>query len=333
MGIKISSHVRAAIVCGALCFAAPALAFDEDTVVVKVGYGAGGSYDLAARLVANHIGRFLPGEPDIVVQNVPGAASLRLTQLMLGGEPNDGSVIGVVNPSMAYISQLEPETVSFDALELGWVGALSSVESMCVVARNTDVDTIQELAGQDLLFGATGRGGTTYMFAAMARNSLDAQFGIVTGFENIPEIELAMQRGEIAGHCVASHNDLQRADFREAVNVLVRFGAADVGEYGTLPRLYELVDDPERAEAVEFLESIRDHDYPVIMPAGTSEETLSIFREAFDAMVVDPDFLAEADELGEFTIQPTSGAELQAILVEKLSSSPEFFALARSLLQ
>lgn len=333
MGNWSATLVRAGLIGLVLCLATTAWAFDARTITIKVGFGAGGSYDMAARLVARHLGRFLPGHPEIIVQNLPGGGGLRLTKMMVEGQAPDGSVLAVVSPSMAIAPKLDPQNADFDPLSLNWVGSLASVESMCVVTRSAVVDTIAKFVESDFLIGASGRASSTYLFAALAKNALGAKYRIVTGFENVPDMELAMQRGEIGGHCVASYRDLKKSGLGNEVDVLVRFGAADVHEYNDVPRLYSLVEDPIKQEAVRFVESVRDHDYPLLAPPGMSAETLATLRTAFDTMVADPDFVAEVNKLGEFTLQPTSGVEMEKKFHAQLATDARIFEAARELVR
>lgn len=288
---------------------------------------------MAARLMSRHLGRFLPGNPEIIVQNLPGGGGLRLTKMMVEGQIADGSVLAVVSPSMAIAPKLDPDNADFDPLSLNWVGSLSNVESMCIVTRPAGVDTIDKFVESEFLVGASGRSSSTYLFAALAKNALGAQYRIVTGFESVPDIELAMRRGEIGGHCVASYSDLKKSGLSDEVDVLVRFGAADVHEYNGVPRLNSLIDDPMKKQAVQFIESVRDHDYPLLAPAGMTSETLTILRTAFDAMIADPDFVADVQKIGEFTLQPTSGIEMENIFRSQLMTDPKVFEMARELVR
>lgn len=303
------------------------------TVTIQVGYGAGGSYDLAARLVARHLGRFLPGQPDVIVQNVPGGGSLKLAQLLVGAVPADGSVIGAIGPGTMLAAKLDPANVQFDPLQVGWLESLGAVESFCAVSKASGVASIEDFTQKTFHLGASGKSSTTYLFAALAKNALDAEFDIVTGFDGVADIELAMERGEIAGHCTFSYKDLVTRGLRDTLNVIVRFGRADVHEYESVPRVTDRIDDPRKRQAAELVESLRDYDFPFVAPAGASAETVAMLRKAFDAMAEDPEFIADAEKLDDFTIHPTSGKELERILNERLAAEPAVFEAARQLVQ
>lgn len=304
-----------------------------DLVTIQVGYGAGGSYDMAARLVGRHLGRFLAGSPEVVVQNVPGGGSLKLAQLLLGAVPADGSVIGAIGPGTALAAKLDPQNVQFDPQKLHWLGSLGAVESFCAISKASGIATIEEFSTKEFHIGASGKSSTTYLFAALAKNALGAKFDIVTGFDGVAEIELAMERGEIAGHCTFDRNDLAKTGMRDAMNVIVRFGRADVGEYQSVPRVTEMVSDPAKKQAAEMVEALRDYDFPFVAPAGTPDDVVTVLRDAFDAMMKDPAFVAEVEKLGDFKLQPTSGKELERMLAERLSADPAVFETMRQLVQ
>lgn len=311
----------------------PAWAFDSRTLTIKVGYGAGGSYDGAARLVSRHIGRFLPGNPEIVVQNVPGGGSMKLMQLLLGAEPGDGSVIAAVGAGIAYAPTLDPSNASFDPLELGWIGSLGQGENMCVVNRTENLGTVAAFTGADFLLGASGKSSSTYVLAALARNALGAKFRIVTGFDGVADIDLAMQRGEIAGHCVASGGDLQTTDLGERVDVVLRFGSGVITGYEEVPRLQDLIEDPALREAAGIVEASVDYEFPFVLPAGTPKETVDVFRRAFDAMVASPEFVADVGRMRDLVLRPTSGGELETIIEKNIRMDAAVLETARTLVR
>lgn len=197
-----------------------ASAFDLASITIKVGYGAGGTYDLSSRLVAKHLGRFLPGNPQFVVQNVPGGGSMLLTTLMLGSEPRDGSVIASISSAIPFAPTLDPDNASFDPEDIIWLGALADEPAVCITTKASGIATMEAFLSEDFLIGASGRASATYQQAAIVKNGLNAAFTIVTGFDGVTEIELAMERGEVAGHCTASLSDLGRKGMLGRVNII-----------------------------------------------------------------------------------------------------------------
>lgn len=309
-----------------------ALAFEADLITIKVGFGAGGGYDVSARLVSRYLGRYLPGDPDIIVQNVTGGGSMRLTQMMVGSEPADGSVIATISSSMALAPRLEPETADFDPLALQWIGALASDASFCVTMKQTGIDTMEAFLNEEFLVGSSGKSSLTYLLAAVVKNGLGARFNIVTGFEGGPDILLAMQRGEIAARCGISLFNIEESSLGEGLEVIGRFGSAVPVDYAALPRFSSLIEDPIKRQAAEMIEVTRDVHFPFLAPAGTPPGLLAELREAFAAMAADPEFRAEAERLG-LEIYFTSGADMEAVFARQLASEPAVFEAARALAQ
>lgn len=302
-------------------------------MTIKVGAGPGGGFDLSARLVARYLDRFLPGNPAIVVQNVPGGGGLRLATLMTGAEPNDGSVIASNNFSNALAPVLEPENASFDPLALQWIGALSRDQHFCIVMKDTGIETLEQFLEGSFALGATSRGSATHMLAALVKNGLDARFSIVTGFQGIADIGLAMQRGEIAGYCGISHSSFMTSGLVESVNVIGYFGALEVDGYTGLPRFSALIEDPFKREAAEFIETPLDFHFSFAAPEGTAPDILATLRDAFDRMAADPEFIAEAESTNNLVVRFTPGAEMEAAFTARLSADPAMFEAARALLQ
>ncbi|MEO5755327.1 MAG: hypothetical protein ABIQ51_00575 [Mesorhizobium sp.] len=316
-----------------LAFAAcaQAQAVEFKTLTIKVGYGAGGNYDLTSRMVARHLGQFLPGNPDIIVQNVPGGGSLKLTKMMLGSEPADGSVIASVGEAMPFAPVLDSANANFDPLSMQWVGALSSEPCLCLTTKSSGIDTVEKFLAGDFLMGASGRSSSSYIIAAMVKNGLHAKFGIVTGFEGSADITLAAQRGEVAGFCAQAYYSIadQLADF----NLIGTFGPGTVTAAPALLRFSTQIKDPVMRKAAELIESSRSFYLPLFAPPGTPKETLDTLRKAYVEMSKDPDFLADAAKLNGLSIKVTTGEEIAARVAEQLKADPAVFEAARNLVK
>jgi tripartite-type tricarboxylate transporter receptor subunit TctC len=310
-----------------------AQAFEVKQITLKVGYGAGGTYDLSSRLLARYLPDYLPGKPEIVVENVPGGGSLKLAKLMLGSEPADGSVIAAIGPSIAFASKLDPDNVDLDTSGIVWLGALSKEPAFCATSKASGIDTMEKFLTGDFHIGASAKNSQTYQLAAVAKHGLNAKFDIVTGFAGVPEIELAMERGEIAGHCSVSASDLHKRGALDAYNLIGRLGSGTAAGVEDVPRLTAAIADPTLRKGAEFVEAARDINYPLMAPPGTPAETVKILRDAYTAAVNDPRFIKEAADMGEFALSPTSGEEMTAIIKHQLETGDEVISAARALVQ
>ncbi|MER8852919.1 hypothetical protein NKI51_18850 [Mesorhizobium australicum] len=310
---------------------AQAQAVEFKTITIKVGYGPGGGYDQTSRLIARHFGRFLPGNPDIVVQNVPGGGSLKLTKMVLGSEPSDGSVIASVSEAMSYAPVLDPQNANFDPLALQWIGSLVNEPAYCLTAKSSGVDTMDKFLRSDFLIGATGKSSVTYIFAALVKNGLKAKFKIVTGFEGTADIELAMQRGEIAGMCGVSSYNI--SGNRDTLNLIGTFGSGTVAGKEKLIRFSDKIEDTKVREAAALIETTLQFHHPLVVPPGTPKETVEALRKGYMEMVRDPAFLADVGKLSEMTVNATSGEDISRLVSKQLKVDPNVFETARNLVK
>lgn len=305
-----------------------ARAVEFKTITIKVGYGPGGGYDRTSRLIARHLGRFLPGNPDIAVQNVPGGGSLKLTKMVLGSEPADGSVIASVSEAMSYAPVLDPQNANFDPLALQWIGSLVNEPAYCMTAKSSGIDTMDKFLQSDFLIGATGKSSVTYIFAALVKNGLKAKFKIVTGFEGTADIQLAMERGEIAGMCGVSSYNI--SGNRDTLDLIGTFGS---GIVAGKERFTAKIEDAKVREAAELIETALHFHHPLVVPPGTPKETVEALRKGYMEMITDPAFLADIGKLGEMTVNATSGEDISRLVALQLKVDPDVFETARNLVK
>ena len=306
---SISIVLATTLVAGALSTAAIA----ADTITIQVGYGAGGGYDGRARLVADHLGKYLPGNPDIVVENIPGSGSFKLTTLLAGKGPTDGSVIGVVASSISQAPIFKPNNKTFDPTDFGWIAALRNSPSHCYVMKEAGIETFEELIASDIKFGASGKGSATYLYPALIKNVFGAKFDIVTGYDGGAEINLAAQRGEIQGRCGFTIASLERENMMDKVNVLVTLGSNSSDKMPDLPMIGDLIADPVDRAAAEYVFSVLGVYMPMILPPNTSDEIIETYREATRLMFMDEAFVADA-AARNLEIGFTDGATVQSIV-------------------
>jgi tripartite-type tricarboxylate transporter receptor subunit TctC len=329
LGTKFIGLVAAAVV----AWVAPAHAFDVKTITIKVGYPAGGTYDLSSRLLARYLPEYLPNKPEIIVENVPGGGSLKLAKLMLGSEPADGSVIASVSPGIAFAPELDPANVNFDTSSIIWLGALSNEPAFCATTKASGIDTVEKFLTSTFSMGASAKNSQTYQMAAIPKNGLSAKFEIVSGFSGVPEIQLAMERGEIAGHCAFTLSDIQKSGATDQYQLIGRLGSGTPPGSEKFPRFSDMITDPVAREGAQFVEASRDINYPLMVPPGTPDDTVKILRDAYAAVVKDPNFIKEATAMGEFVLAPTSGEEMGEIIKHHLGAGDAVINAAKAMVQ
>jgi hypothetical protein len=233
---------------------------------------------------------------------------------------------------MAFAPTLDPENADFDASKIIWLGSLSNEPAFCVTTKSSGIDSLEKFRSESFHMGASGKSSTTYQQAAVARNSLRAKFDIVTGFDGVPEIELAMERGELAGHCSASATDLLKKGMLERFNVIGRLGSNVPAELSDVPRFSAAISDPVEKRAAELVESVRDINYPLMVPPGTPAETVEALRKGYSEMTADPAFVADVQSMGEFEFAPTTGETMSKIVADHLASEAAVLEAARALI-
>ncbi|PWW03499.1 tripartite-type tricarboxylate transporter receptor subunit TctC [Hoeflea marina] len=306
-------------------------AWAEGAVTLKIGYAPGGGYDAVGRLVADHLGGFLPGRPDIVVENVDGAGSLKLAKLMAGSEAADGSVIALVNSSVTIATVTRPELADFDARSFNWIGSMNDTPSLCVVPNASPVRSVEELLAADLIAGSTGKTSATYVMAALLRNALGGRFKLVTGFKGGAEVNLAMERGEIGLRCGYSLTSFQAL----GTGLLRPVGQWTMNVPETtrdLPSFLDLIEDAADRKAAELVIGNLAFDNPLLLPPGTPQATVDAYRAGFDAMVADPAF--QADAAGRnIELSPKPGEKVAEIIDSLVSVDKSVIARAAELAQ
>ncbi len=298
-----------------------------------VGYGPGGGYDLTARLLARHLGRFIPGNPSIVVQNMVGAGSLRAANFLYGAAPKDGTTFGVFGSDIAMISLIGTNSgVQFDARRFTWLGSSSSFANDAYVlivradAKSPSLAAARRPGGAPIVLGGTGEGARDADVPKILRDALGLNIKQVLGYPDSPSIFLAVERGELDGRTFdfsavkATHPQWLKPD--SGFNVLVQF--ARVTRHPDLPDVptaRELAIDADARALIEFSETpLLTMARPFAAPPGVPDDRAKALQAAFLAAHRDPRFLEEADKLG-VDISPV-GADQVARGVERLAQAP-----------
>jgi tripartite-type tricarboxylate transporter receptor subunit TctC len=309
----------------------PALT-QAETLTIQVGYGSGGSYDEAARLIADHISRHLPGTTDVVVENVPGAGSLKLAKMVMASEVTDGSQIATVSSALALLPIFDPKSTDFDPTKVHYLISMTNSASYCITPKAAGIDNMDAFLTQDFKVGATGKDSTTYTYPAAIKNALGAKYEIVTGFESATEIDLAMERGEIGARCGIGLTTLSKGDMMDRYNVVVELAPTPKNEIPGVPFLLDRAPDEATREALELVVSSSTVHLPFIAPPVTTEDALAKLRAAFDGLAADPEFAAAAERQG-FELIMTSGAEVETLIDGFLAADPAVKEAARALVQ
>jgi tripartite-type tricarboxylate transporter receptor subunit TctC len=303
------------------------------TLNMLVGVGVGGEFDLLTRLLAKYIGRHIPGNPSTVTQNMVGASGLKVLNYVYSQAPRDGTSIVLVQPALPAAQAVGLPGIQYEAEKLRWLGTIApSVETM-VVWHTTGVKTVKDARDREIVIGATARGSNTYGFPALMKEFLGARFKIVTGYASGTQINLAMERGEVDGrdNSWASWKTTKPDWIKERkIVVIARHGPA-VSDLDA-PAIDEIVDGSDERRIIELVLSGGALGRPFAVAPGVPPERVAALRAAFDAVMRDPDFLAEAATLN-FDVAPIGGEALQGIVERVVNTPKDVAARARRFLE
>jgi tripartite-type tricarboxylate transporter receptor subunit TctC len=303
------------------------------TISVLIGVGAGGEYDTIARLVARYIGRYIPGHPSLIAQNMTGASGLKLMNYLATLAPHDGTSIGMISEGLPSLQAVGMDGVQFDAAKFNWLGAIAPIDETIAVWRSVGVATIEDARQREVITGATAHGSITYTFPALLNELLGTRLKLVTGYDGGTAINLAMERGEVEArdNTWSSWKATRPAWLSEhKISIIVQSGprAADLDA----PLISDLIKDPQQRLLSDLVLSGCALGRPLTITPGVPPERVAALRAAFDATVKDPEFLAEAKSL-HFDVDPLHGVDMQRTIDRILATPDEIKRRAKHLLE
>jgi tripartite-type tricarboxylate transporter receptor subunit TctC len=306
---------------------APAQQNDEfyrgKTLQIDVGFGPGGGYDLWARTIARHIGKHIPGRPAVLVQNLPGAGSLTALSRLYGTVPKDGTVIAAVARAAVLGPLLGATGARFDPQRLSWIGTPTIDTNVCIANQSEAVKTAKDLVDHTLITGDTGPGSGTYLYPRGLKELMGLKFQPVSGFPSTADVFLAMERGEVAGVCEALDSIMsRRPDWIATKKVvpILQGGAEPDPELKDVPFVLDLARNDDERQAIAFLYAGEGVGRPYVAPPDLPPGRLAVLRAAFDATMLDADFIADAKSQ-KFLPKPRNGDYLDG-LIRKIYATP-----------
>jgi len=305
--------------------------FTGKTIRLTIGTGPGGGYDTYGRLVARHIGRHVPGNPAVVPQNMPGAASLTLTNYLYNQAPRDGTAIGIINQAMPTEQYLLEQNIHYDAAKFNWIGRVSSAVEMLIVWHTVPIGKIEDVRNREVLMGGTGPTSSTVFVPYLLNNLAGMKFKVIAGFNGTTEIGLAMERGEIEGSATPLESlTSYRANWvrDRKIKILLQQTSARDPEVADIPTMVEMGSTREARDILGFFASAAEIGRSIVAPPALEPGTLRTLRRAFDAMFDDPAFLDDVRRAG-IQLKPMTGERLQTVVVQIANFPPVLVQKAR----
>ncbi|MDB5509568.1 MAG: Tripartite-type tricarboxylate transporter, receptor component TctC [Hyphomicrobiales bacterium] len=305
------------------------------TLQMIIATSPGGDYDTRGRLLARHLGRHIPGEPNIVAQNMPGGVGLAAANYMAAIAPRDGTVLHMLMQNMPAHQAVGGQGVKFDTRKLIFIGNTTDTPNVINAWHTTGIKTIEDVKTRELVVGAAGTATASAYYPAALNAMAGTKFKIVTGYPGGNDVNLAMEKGEVGGRGSNSWASWKStrpqwiAD--KKINVLVQIGLKRHPDLPEVPLLFELASNDRDREVLRFISADTAISRAVVTTPDTPPERVAALRKAFMGMIADPQFVAEAAKM-QIDISPSSGEEAQKIADLILDSPPEVIARAKLLL-
>ncbi len=323
--------------CGVACAQADVVEdfYKGKTITVVTSTGVGGPFDLTARALARHMPRFMPGRPTMIVRNMPGGGHVLATNFMYTQADKDGTTIATVNNSVPLHQVLDGRGVRYDARKFNWLGSTGTSNLMTVAWHTSGFKTMDDVMARELVIGATGVGSGTFIYPNAMNVVLGSKFKIVMGYKSTAELDLALERGEVAARSGASLAGIlqERPAWIKGNRVIVLNQIGDVRDpaFPQVPLMHELAKTPEQRAILNLISLPPALGRPFFTTPDTPADRVAALRRAFEATMKDEAFLNEAKQLN-LEMNPFGGARAAAIVNETVNVSPELIAKAKAVL-
>lgn len=317
--------------------------FKGKTIRLIIGTSSGGGVDLYARLVAQFLGKHLPGEPVIVAQNMPGASSLVAANHLYIATKPDGLTLGALQGGVFFDQILGHNTAKFDWAKFTFIGSPERLEAQLYMRADSPYKTLEDIrrAAEPPRCGGAGTGATGYFVPKLLEETLGLKFKTVTGYQSGGEIDIAVERGEL--HCRAFDigsfvgRDPTRTWFKNGfVRSLLQTGRKRDARLGDVPTLYELMDKQKTADPLRRMASVvlssGGFGRPMVAPPGMSADLARTIREGYGKMLKDPEFIAEVKKR-RYDLEPVSWEEMQTLAKEVTSQPPDVVERVKRILE
>ncbi len=287
--------------------------YKSHELTILIGHPPGGSYDLYAQLAASHIGKYVPGKPTVIVQSMPGGAGSKAASYLYAKGPKDGSMISLFPETIAYVQLMDPAQGRWDVTRMSYIGSLAPVNTAFMVHKGSRLAAAADLFTGKTNVGCSGRTSQSFQYPATLKVIAGMPLNIICGYDGSSAYTLALLRGEV--DLVSKAWNSWRAEDKDNIDngtfiPLLQAGLKRTPELPDVPLMQEIVSDPTARTAIEFISAGAAIGRALLAPPNVPAERVAALRAAFDQMVVDKDFLAEAQKRSIY-IEPTSGAEVQ----------------------
>ena len=294
------------------------------TVNVLVSGGVGGGLDAYARTFLPYLSKHLPGEPTMVVQNLPGGGGVQGVQRLYNVSAKDGTSIGTTPAGPIKEPLMGSGQVNYDLRQFGWIGSLTNEDTVCLVWHTSAIKSLDDARKQEVPISATGAASNSTIGPLLLNDLLGTKFKPISGYDGGTSM-LAVERGEVDGRCTTL-NSLRTAQPHwltgNLIRVLVVVSSVDDPAYASVPRAKDLLKTEAEREAFDFFQAPDEIQNPYMLPPGTPDDVVAIYRTAFNTAVKDPVYLAEAEKRKQ-NVVPQTGEFVQKTIASMYATPPE----------
>jgi tripartite-type tricarboxylate transporter receptor subunit TctC len=287
--------------------------YKSHELTILIGHPPGGSYDLYAQLAAAHIGAYIPGKPTVIVQSMPGGAGSKAASYLYAKGPKDGSMISLFPETIAYVQLMDPAQGRWDVTKMSYIGSFAPVNTAFLIHKGSKLTAARDLFKEKTNIGCSGRASQSFQFPATLRLVAKMPLNIICGYDGSSAYTLALMRGEV--DMVSKAWNAARAEDKDNLDngtliPIMQAGLIRTPELPNAPLLQEIVDDASAKQALEFVSGGAGIGRALLAPQNVPADRVAALRAAFDKLVVDPEFLADAQKRSIY-IEPTPGIEVQ----------------------
>jgi tripartite-type tricarboxylate transporter receptor subunit TctC len=299
--------------------------YKDKTVTLIISAAPGGASDFFGRQFAQYLGEHIPGKPQVIVTNVPGASGMTAALQLQDNQPRDGTVIAILQRNNFYLPLISEDNAAFDPKSVNWLGSLNKEFYTIIAWDDAPVEKPEDVFTTPITIGATSFANENRTFPAMMNDYFGAKFEIIPGYEGNEAVGLAMERGEVQGRAQTINSLLagsEAAWIKEGkIKVLMQLAPEASPAFPDVPLITSFSKDPEVLALAAFMLEPLNAGRPFAAPPDVPQDRIDALRAAFDAAAADPAFL-ETMKKANSDVDPISGAAVEAI-IDDLYATPE----------
>jgi tripartite-type tricarboxylate transporter receptor subunit TctC len=301
----------------------PTELYKGKTISLLVGFGPGGEDDLWARTVSRHLINHVPGNPNVVPVHMPGSGGLLVANRLYNTAVKDGTTIGMINRGIPFEPLLGGQGTQFDALKINYIGSPGRDTTVCAARKDAAVQMLHDLYDKELAVGGTGSGADTAIYPEFLSALLGMKFKLVKGYQGSHEIQLAMERNEVQGICLA-YDSLSRGNLARTnqINVLLQAALTPDPRIKDAPLVLDSVHSADERKALELFFARAAMGRPFVAPPDVPADRIAMLRQAFEAMLRDPGFLDDAKKQN-LNVVPITGPQMTDIVLNAYKTPPQ----------